>query len=284
MASVKSFTSDLAHTLLGVCKIMTLSRMRRSKLPCPEGDTLIILGNGPSLNDAISKDFDKLQRYPSMAVNFAANSDEYLRLRPRYYILVDPHFFISGSNDDNVKKLFKRIAELTDWPMTLFIPSEYAKGFQLPSANDSVSICCYNCVGVEGLAGFENFAFSRGLAMPRPRNILIPAIMMAIEIGFQRIIICGADHSWSRTLSVDDDNRVVAVQPHFYKDNDKEHARVTQVYGNVKLHEVFQSYYIAFKSYHTIKRYADTKNIEIFNATPGSFIDAFPRKPLCDIN
>lgn len=270
--------------MLGISKILTLSRIHTAKIPKAEGDTMIVLGNGPSLNDAISKDFEILKRYPSMAVNFAANSDEYLRLRPRYYVLADPHFFTSNGSDDNVTKLYNRISELTEWTMTLYIPAEYSKRFRLPYTNKNISVCGYNCVGIEGFPSFENFAFNKGLGMPRPRNILIPALMIAMQMSYHRILICGADHSWSRTLSVDDDNRVVSVQPHFYKDNEREHERVAQVYGNVKLHEIFRSYYIAFKSYHTIKRYADSKNIEIYNTTPGSFIDAFPRKCLCDID
>lgn len=246
--------------------------------------SLIILGNGPSLNDVIKDDLDILQTHPCMAVNFAANSDEYLRLRPRYYILADPHFFTSQGSDGNVSRLFDRIASLTDWPITLFIPAEYAKNFRMPATNGNVTVSYYNCVGVEGFAAFENYVYAKGLAMPRPRNILIPAIMTGIGLGFRSIYICGADHSWTRTLSVSDDNKVVTIQPHFYKDNADEHARVTQVYDNVKLHEILNSFYVAFKSYHTIARYAASRGVDIFNATKGSFIDAFPRRNLRELS
>lgn len=280
----KTFFSTLAQTMTGIVKIMTLSRCpHNSRLPAATGDTLIILGNGPSLNDTIREDYDILHDYPSMAVNFAANSDEYLRLKPRYYILADPHFFDADGSDANVTTLYKRIATLTEWPMTLFVPSNYIKKLKLPAENVNIQVFPYNCVGVEGFASFERLVYAKGLAMPRPRNILIPAIMMGLRMGYQRIYICGADHSWTRTLSVSDDNKVVTVQPHFYKDDASEKARVTQVYDNVRLHEILNSFYVAFKSYHTVKRYADSKTVDIYNATKGSFIDAFPRRSLSDL-
>lgn len=286
VASLSKHISDFGNTLVGVVKILTLSRRAGiSKETCvPEGESLIILGNGPSLNTTIAEDLPILQDHPCMAVNFAANSDEYIRLKPRYYILADPHFFTSNNPDRNVTHLFERITSLTDWEMTLFIPAEHKDKFHLPSVNTNVTIRTYNCVGVEGFAAFENYIYARGLAMPRPRNILIPALMVGLGLGYKTIYICGVGHSWTRTLSVSEDNKVVTVQPHFYKDNAHEQARVTQVYDNVKLHEILNSFYVAFKSYHTIKRYADTRHINIYNATPGSFIDAFPRRNLSELS
>ena len=113
--------------------------------------------------------------------------------------------------------------------------------------------------------------------MPRPRNVLIPSIMLGIALGFSTIYVAGADHSWTRTLSVDDDNRVVSIQPHFYKEDEREEKRVRKDYMNYPLHMILQSFYVAFRSYFTIARYARHRSVKIFNITPGSFIDAFPR-------
>lgn len=119
--------------------------------------------------------------------------------------------------------------------------------------------------------------------MPRPRNVLVPAIMTAMRAGFKEIYLAGADHGWLTTLSVTDENEVVSIQPHFYKDNDSEQKRVASVYRDVRLHEILLSMHLAFKSYHRIEQYARRRGIDIFNATPGSFIDAFRRKmPFAD--
>ena len=72
----------------------------------------------------------------------------------------------------------------------------------------------------------------------------------------------------------------MSVQPHFYRDNDAEHQRVASVYKNVRLHELLLSFHIAFKAYFDVDEYARYIGANIYNATPGSFIDAFPRKSL----
>ena len=107
--------------------------------------------------------------------------------------------------------------------------------------------------------------------------------MIGLKMGFRQIYLTGADHSWTKTLAVDDDNLVVSIQPHFYKDNQAEHTRVASVYKDIRLHEILLSFHIAFRSYFFVSRYAKTIGASIFNATPGSFIDAFPRRSLADL-
>lgn len=110
--------------------------------------------------------------------------------------------------------------------------------------------------------------------------MLIPSLMLAVAKGYKKIYVAGADHSWMKTISVDDGNHVVSIQPHFYKDSEGEKTRVSTEYMNYPLHQIVHSFYIAFRSYHTIRDYAESRHASIINITPGSFIDAFPRKKL----
>lgn len=258
-----------------VIKICILSRK-----PSPPGNAdasaeIVILGNGPSLAQTIERNKTWLTDKSLMAVNFAANTPQWRALEPEYYILADPHFFI-GDDDPNVEKLWDSL-RLASWRITLFVPVEYAKTAERKLSGGKVEVKKFNLTPVEGPQWISNRVYRRGLGMPRPRNVLIPAIMTAIREGFKTIYLCGADHSWTRTLSVDDDNRVVSIQPHFYEDNDAEHQRVSAVYSGVKLHEMLQSLTIAFRSYFMIEAYAARSGVKILNATPESFIDAFPR-------
>lgn len=235
---------------------------------------LIIMANGPSLADTIRDHGDVLKSHPAMAVNFAANAPEFKHLKPRYYLLADPHFF-NPCGDENVKRLIDNINSVGH-EMTLFIPF----GQDLTLSNPKVTIERFNMVGAEGAKWLTDALYRSGRAMPRPRNVLIPAIMVGIKMGYKDIYLTGADHSWTRTLSVDDSNRVVTVQPHFYKDNDAEKRRVTSVYTNISLPQIIRSFYIAFDAYHRIADFANRHGINIHNSTPGSFIDAFQRSPL----
>ena len=73
---------------------------------------------------------------------------------------------------------------------------------------------------------------------------------------------------------------MVSVQPHFYKDNEAEHERVKSVYRDIRLHEIIYSFYVAFKAYFAVERFARRCGAVIYNSTPGSFIDAFPRREI----
>ena len=198
-----------------------------------------------------------------------------------YYTLADPHFFTENLHD-NVKKMWENISRV-DWNMIIFVPYKISfKGewIRLVRPNVNLRIVRYNTTPVEGFNWVENIFYKIGLGMPRPRNVLIPSIMLGLDMHFKNIYIAGADHSWTRTLSVDDDNHVVSIQPHFYKENEKEEKRVKTEYMNHKLHDIMYSFYVAFRSYHTIERFTKHIGANIWNITPDSFIDAFPRKKL----
>ncbi len=272
---ISSFLTRLAATVKSSVKILLQSRPSHIERIDRGEKRLIIMGNGPSLALTIRDNSSALLSEDTMAVNFAANTPEFFELRPKYYILVDPHFF--ESTDENVKRLMKNLSRV-DWSMTLLVPH----GVTIPEKlrNPAIRVTRFNATGAEGFDWFTRWVYSRQLAMPRPRNVLIPAIMAGIALGYKRIHITGADHTWTRTLSVDDSNRVVTVQPHFYKESEKEEERIKSVYNNVRLHEILYSFHVAFLSYHQIKKYADKAGTSIINSTPGSFIDAFPREEL----
>lgn len=238
---------------------------------------LVILGNGPSLKETIDRHIARLHEFDTMAVNFAANASEFNLLKPDYYILADPHFF-DNPDDPNVARLISNIQKV-DWCMTVFLPFGARRRCALKNTG-WLTIEYYNAVGVEGFSRFTDAVYNSRLAMPRPRNVLIPAIMTGIGMGYKVIYLTGADHSWTKTLSVEDDNRVVSVQPHFYKEDEREMRRISTEYLKHKLHSILYSFYLAFRSYHIINDYASRKGVSVFNATPGSFIDAFERKSL----
>lgn len=267
---------DSAASLL---KVALMSR-QASAGGAAKGKSIVILGNGPSLRETIDRHLGWLEQHELMAVNFAANTPELQRLRPGYYILADGHFFSGVTTDPNVELLWRRLGE-TSWPMTLFVPSKYRRLVApLVDGKSNLSLKYFNLTPVEGLKGISHILFRLGLGMPRPRNVMIPAIMTAIREGFDTIYLAGADHSWSRTLWVDDENRVVSVQPHFYKDNESEHKRVTSEYAGYHLHDILNSLTIAFRSYFQVADWARSRNVDVINITPGSMIDAFPRRDL----
>lgn len=267
----------------GISPLASLVKVAlRSRRPSAAGKetarSLIIMGNGPSLRSFIDRGEDLWEDFDLMAVNFAANAEEFRRLRPVLYILADPHFFNGHLSDPNVRRLWENLAAVS-WDMTLWLPASHKAMIWplLGSLPPNIVIRWFNTTPVEGRGPLAKALIRSGMGMPRPRNVLIPAIMTALRSGYRKIFLVGADHSWSRTLWVDDENHVVSVQPHFYKDNESEKARVTLEYAGYHLHDILLSLTIAFRSYFDIARHAVDLGAIIYNATPDSFIDAFPR-------
>lgn len=272
------FFSKTGASIASIIKIALLSKGASGSCKEGKGKSLAILGNGPSLRQTIDNNFDWLISHDLMAVNFAANSPEFFRLRPKYYILADGHFFNNLAKDKNVRKLWETFGKVS-WDMTLLIPTKF-KHFVKPLLMHTrgINLRYFNLTPIEGFKWLTHSLFSAGLGMPRPRNVLIPAIMEGIRLGYDKIYLCGADHSWTKTLDVDNENFVVSIQPHFYEDNEEEHKRVRETYKGLRLHDVLGSMVIAFKSYWEIADYARKRKIEIINVSPGSMIDAFPRR------
>lgn len=273
-----NFPSQFGATLASALKILLKSRKPSGSESVQMGTEIVILGNGPSLADTMDRHSDWLASKELMAVNFAANTYAWEKLRPRWYVLADPHFW-SKKQNENLKLLWENL-KITAWPVILYVPCNKLKATRKKLRESHVKVKGFNMTPVEGFSWFRHAVWRRGLGMPRPRNVLIPAIMLALREGFTTVMLAGADHSWTRTLSVDDQNRVVTIQPHFYEDNREEHERVASVYSNVHLHDMLESLTIAFRSYHKIAAYARKLGADVLNITPGSFIDAFPRRQL----
>lgn len=269
--------SQLGGTLKTLISVALRSRRPASVPKLRPEKPLLILGNGPSLNDTLATQRQAMEGYDLLAVNFAANTSLFTELKPEHYVLADPVFF--EKDDENIRRLWQALNE-ADRPLTLHLPAgrcHDARVREWAAESPHHTLRPFNMVAAEGYPTFCRMMYDRGLGMPRPRNVLIPSIMAGLRMGYRTIVITGADHTWTRTLSVDDDNRVVSIQPHFYRDNAKEEARVASVYKDVRLHDVLGSMAIAFHSYHAIADYAARRGVRILNATPGSFIDAFPR-------
>lgn len=274
------FLKVTGSSILACAKILLSShRTKGTPHAADPKKPLIILANGPSLRKTLAEHSENLQNATTMCVNFMANAPEFTAIRPDYYVLADPHFF-TGTQHENVVSLWRNISH-ADWPMTLFVPTSRLKITQtLLGPKTNVKIATFNCVGIDAFAWLEDMAFSSGRAMPRPRNVLIPSIMLGIQSGYEEIYLTGADHSWLETIRVDENNNVISVQPHFYKDSEAEKSRSVTEYKGYHLHDILKSFYIAFNSYHQIARFAQKKGVKIYNSTEGSYIDAFPRKQL----
>ncbi len=274
---IKCAVGVFADSMASLLKVALMSR-KPSAASSKEGATIIIMGNGPSLRDAIDNHGDALAANDLLSVNFAPLTQDFFNLKPDIHLLADGLFF-QTERQGNVEEMWSALRRV-GWDMILYVPAQQRKSRDLKTLPKNIEVRYFNLTPASGWKWLMRLLYGAGLAMPRPRNVLVPSLMTAIREGYSRILLTGADHSWSKTLWVTDNNRVVSVQPHFYRDNEKERDRVESLYKDIHLHQIYESFAIAFRSYFAVREYADSRGVEILNATPGSFIDAFPRTNL----
>ena len=285
---ITNFFRDIFQTSFSIVKIIILSKWfvsfgkhRTEERVCS------ILGNGPCLTQDIEKHFDFIASKKKFCVNLFALSNEYELIKPEYYVLAAPEFWLAKTTDYLINERYKlsdSFVSKTTWPMKLFIPFA-AKGSELCKkviTNKNIELVYYNNTPVEGMSGIINLLFKANLGMPRPHNVLIPTIYLAMNIGFKKIIILGADHSWHEGIKVDGSNKPTVNHEHFY---DKREVRMPMYKLDGMqyfIHDIFCKLHYAFKGYFILSSYADYMKVDILNASSKSYIDAF--KKTSDLN
>jgi hypothetical protein len=283
------FCNNLFLSFASLARVVLQSKWNFARLGKVGDGSIIILGNGPSFKETEQKYSSILANNTLMAVNSFCETDYYTQLKPKYYIVNANNFFFRENDIPQIvidlrNKVFSDLYEKTSWPCVLFVPytaKKYKPFRELMARNPNIRVSYYNNTAVEGLKAFCFPMYNVGLGMPRPHNVIIPAIMNAIGMGIKKIVLVGADHSWLPEISVTDDNVALLNQKHFY---DEDAARSQTMVHSVKrvrrLHEMLHKFYLSFRGYWDILAYAQYKNVTIFNSSEHSFIDAFERKKL----
>ncbi len=283
---IQTVVQKLSQSTASLLKVLLMSRFT-SKLPETNNKTLVILGNGPSLNYFLNEKKTFLKNKDVLAVNHFANTAIYEQIRPNFYILNIPEFWTDNVDNDVIKRRDKLIEDLinkTDWQLNLLlgVGAKQSKNWKnISKKNPNIHIYYFNTTPIEGFTWFKHFCFRRNCGMPRPHNVLIPSLMLGINMKYQNIYITGADHSWMQELFVADDNTVYLTQKHFYDEKSaKPDVMKKTGKGKRKMHEILIKFVLSFSGYHTIRKYADKQGITIKNITPNSMIDAFEREKL----
>jgi hypothetical protein len=286
IVKIRDWVLLFVESLLSILKVLLFSKFKRfdtTKIQ-KNHENCIILGNGPSLNDSIEQYKSIINNYDLICVNYFPKSEHFETLKPAIFVTAAPEFWIDDVDDNYKEKskiLFDALANKTNWKLVLFIPWEaknYPKWQKQIAVNANISVVYFNPTPVDGFTNFRHLLFSQNLGMPRPQNVLIPSLMLSISMNYEKIYLLGADHNWLNEFSVDDNNNVLLRQKHFYDASEAKHLKMGKLgRGKRKMHEILHKFMHTFKNYHTIREYADSRNVKIINSTSNSFIDAFER-------
>jgi hypothetical protein len=281
LKNTEHFFNNIYGSILSCFKILIVSKYKIT-LPKAKQNDCIILGNGPSLKQSLDKDPDVLKESSLFCVNNFATTPEFIELKPSYYVILDPGFFLHKQRTD-VINTFNTLKNKVNWELTLLVPysSRRDADVQFFINNKSfVKISFFNYTVFKGFNGLAFKMFEKNLSMPQFYNVLGAAIFLAINMGYKKINLAGADHSWFETIVVNDDNMLCRKDLHFY---DKEEQPwipiIDPVSGKTqKIGDFFHAMYKVFNSYYLLNQYANSRNCNIYNTSTFSYVDAFERK------
>ena len=237
------------------------------------GCDCVILGNGPSLKEVLDKDLDKLKKNKMVAVNMFCSSNEFRLLKPEYYVIADPLYFNNEENERIVmqrKSLVENLNKI-DWNMTLFLPSINRKSNTIQKiSNKNINIVFYNLTPLSGFDKIQYWLFTNNLGMPAAKNVLCASIFIMANLNFKNIYLLGADHSWINGVKVNDKNELVRIDEHFY--DTSEYVFPYSIYVFMK------GFTECMQTHERLAKYTKHLDVNVWNATKGSYIDAYPRK------
>ena len=254
-----------------------------------QSSRVVIIGNGPSLNNSIEKYKEEIIQSDIIVVNEFGATEFFEVFRPHFYVFADPAYFTLPENmKDSVLNLFQTIVEKTRWPMHIIIPYFFkeAHSMKIFSQNKYITIDCYydGRQDVGKMSRFE--AWDENLIAPPAQTVLNVCIYLAIYWYYKEIYLIGADTSFLESIRVDQKtNEIFIKSAHFYKDeevyssNYYEASKGTKMEGWT-LHDLIWAFGNMFKMYSDLRDYADYKGVKIYNASEYSWINVFERKKL----
>jgi hypothetical protein len=272
--------------ILIVCVLNPIYLFRKISLPRRRNDIIQILGNGPSLNEDISRIVAKRKNTSLMAVNGFADTDLFVKLKPDYYTIVDPTVFLPSTNERIIKfqeSTIKALIDKTKWEMNFLVPFSAKKSYfinKLEANNPFIKITYLkNIQIIGGSQRLNNFFFTHNLANPFYMTVLINAIFTSLKMGFNKIIVWGADHSWHENYELGKDNYINRMDKHFSDKNDTGNLIVLKKPDGspVTVHEEFLNISSVLKVYHSLESFSRKINLKIINLSSKTWIDAFVR-------
>jgi len=253
-----------------------------ASLPKAAEPSCIVLGNGPSLSQSFSDHPDFFKKHPLVCVNSFSLSEKYAELKPSYYVMLDPGFWLNDG--ELVRSTMESIKSKTSWPLGLFAPVQAKRSVflkMLQDENPNIRVTFFNYTVFKGFKALSHIFYKRNMAMPQCQNVVAASLFLSVNMGFRNVYLFGADHTWHQHLHVDEDNTVCVKQIHFYENTEK--INYVPFYKGLHLKEVFRMDELfmifgkTFYSYMAINEYALSRSCTIYNASAISYIDAFKR-------
>lgn len=255
-----------------------------------KGDKIVVIANGPSLNKTIELYLNELQQTECIMVNFSASTPLFELIKPAVYVMEDPGYIHPREYDIKpIKTLIEDLVSKTQWPMTIVLPQSFRLWWanEVLQENPNITIM-FTYDGWHHYEGEELYKALDNNHIATPgQTVTTKAVWLGIYWGYPEVYLVGADTSFIKDTFVDQQtNQLFTKDTHFYSNEDvytkeamlfnKEHCRPFHLTMVELLHAVCTM----FDEYTLLRKYADWKNIKVYNASEFSMIDCFERRKI----
>jgi hypothetical protein len=245
---------------IDVGSVETLARLRDSRA----GETAVIIGNGPSLNDT---ELEILTDVATFGVNAIFLAADRLPRPITYYVVEDTSVF--KENLPEIK------AFTTEWK---FFPAMYRPSFADDEVDDRTVFFRMNAGFYDrktGTTGHPRFSTDATQRVYAGQSVTIINLQLAHWMGFGRVVLIGMDFSYTIPEDVQREGALIISRSDDPNHFDPRYFGVGKSWKDPLLDRVLVSYGLADEMYRATGR-------EIVNATEGGKLDLFPRMSLRD--
>ncbi len=222
------------------------------------GQRCFILATGPSVRE---QDLTPLASEICVGASDFYRHEEYERINPAYHVLAPLHE--PFTDDDGIRRATELVERAS--PGQIVFCGLADRGF-IERAN---VFAAHEAVHYLKFMGMKEKAAALDLARPLPllSSATVMGLWVAVWMGFSKIYLLGCDHNviWQW------DGSPVNVVQHFYE------GAPSIGYAPFDIDRSLAAHLSVRAQYRWTKQIADLAGIEIFNASPGSYIDIFPR-------
>ena len=282
---IKQYIPPIVYEKITDIKVL-LHRKECRPLPIVENNRkVIIIGNGPSLNETIRDYTSILQKTDCFMVNQSAVSDYFELIRPCYYVIVDPFYFVKQEENENIPLLLNAFKNKLEWKLKIFVPYAMKESIIVKELreNNNIDVLFLNSVmltGKEYIRGEKWYKrWNQNKLFPLSQTVLNTSTSIAIAMGYKEIYLVGADTSWIEMLRVDQHNNdLYWEEAHFYGVKKELVANYNPEKSNVAVE--LEANKRVLDSYQILREYAAYNACKVYNASAYSYIDNLERRTL----
>lgn len=249
---------------------------KNEKLNNSQSGRCFIFGNGPSIKNI---DFGQFENEDVFVVNLIANHVQFKKLKPKYYVMVDP--FLLSAEDSNKDRIDKVIEVGKNNPgVKYFFPTKVQENYYCRIIEKNSEI--YFLKSVLRLIDFMNDDPSLSKSIPDYGNVVLYAIYIAICLGYKAIYLLGCDETSILTL-INAHRGYVDDSAYGYHLSEEEKKRIISTSTILPFDKSLSIMNETFKDFSLMKKYGEKYDVKIYNCCKESLLKCYDFIALEDV-